>query len=393
MKKIAFISNGFTGSIIPLVNEFLKLNYQVDLFLVVFKTQNQTEHEAFKLLQGNYGYGIHCVPKDTIVGVEWLSNKELFTTYLVCNFGNGRGMIKKVLAHILQLYVKNKLVNTVSQANYDYINVVGHDLFCSELSLSLKNKRILHTFHEVYNHSSAEKEILPSVSKLVKAKIPIIVPSEHLKSYLNAEVAYNKVYSIKMGLFIGYKSFDKNVSIVNLPASYILFLGNLLPYKGLDLLYESYLLLKRQGRDVNIVIAGGGNSPLLEKMKNNDDFTIINRWILNDELVSLIKKTKAIICPYHSASQSGLPVTAYVFGKPVIATDVGAMSEYVLDKETGYLVAPNNPNLLSEKMWEIYTDSMSFNNEVLDKIIPSWEDISLKYLECFNNKYNCNNDD
>ncbi len=47
-----------------------------------------------------------------------------------------------------------------------------------------------------------------------------------------------------------------------------------------------------------------------------------------------------VVCPYLDATQSGVVLTAYAFGKPVIATQVGGLPEYVHHGE--------NPDALAE---------------------------------------------
>jgi D-inositol-3-phosphate glycosyltransferase len=43
-------------------------------------------------------------------------------------------------------------------------------------------------------------------------------------------------------------------------------------------------------------------------------------------------------------------------GTPVICTDVGAMPEYVVDGETGYVVPPNDPQSLRQRIVSLLDD-------------------------------------
>ncbi len=52
--------------------------------------------------------------------------------------------------------------------------------------------------------------------------------------------------------------------------------------------------------------------------------------------------------PYLTAATSGILMTAYVFGKPVVATRVGCLPEYVKQEETGLLVDPGNKQQLAD---------------------------------------------
>jgi glycosyltransferase involved in cell wall biosynthesis len=60
--------------------------------------------------------------------------------------------------------------------------------------------------------------------------------------------------------------------------------------------------------------------------------------------------------PYISASTSGILMTAYVFGKPVVATRVGSLPEYVEDGVTGLLVPPADVEQLADTIIWLLSD-------------------------------------
>lgn len=394
MKKIAFITNGFTGSILPLTNELLKKNYIVDVFYMIYHSQNQHEFEAMEILgDKKYGYGINDIPNIHLRGIEWMDNLQNFHFYLVCNFGNAsdRNRMLRFVSSTLQIIVLRKIASYIKRTKYSAAIVVGHDSQMADLSIYLCEKNLFHICHEVYLHSDGRKPMLDSVAKLIKNNIPIIVPSLHLKQYVLDIVPNYQIRSIPFGKFMGYKSFNTKLGISGLPEKYLLFLGNMLPYKGLDILIESYYFLKQQNRTVKIVIAGNGHSTVLDLIKHNKDFCIINRWITNEELVTLINKCVAVVCPYLSASQSGLPVTAYVFNKPVIVTNVGAMAEYVQENMSGYIVPPNNIQQLAEKMYDIYQKGFStiieeHMTKIENELNIGWDSIAQRYINLIENK-------
>lgn len=51
-------------------------------------------------------------------------------------------------------------------------------------------------------------------------------------------------------------------------------------------------------------------------------------------------------------------MTAYAFGKPVVATRVGCLPEYVQDGETGFLVAPADEGELAKAIAHLLTDDV-----------------------------------
>ena len=56
--------------------------------------------------------------------------------------------------------------------------------------------------------------------------------------------------------------------------------------------------------------------------------------------------------PYKRASQSGVIQIAYNFNTPIVTTDVGGLSEYIDNGNTGVLVESKNPIQLSEVLYD-----------------------------------------
>jgi glycosyltransferase involved in cell wall biosynthesis len=65
------------------------------------------------------------------------------------------------------------------------------------------------------------------------------------------------------------------------------------------------------------------------------------RYIPNEEVSTQFKRADLVTLPYRSATSSGPLTLAYHFKKPVVATDVGGLSEYVSEGKSGYLCEAN----------------------------------------------------
>ena len=162
----------------------------------------------------------------------------------------------------------------------------------------------------------------------------------------------NRIAVIPFGPFESYRAYQIK-DIANIPDDYFLYLGFISPHKGLKNLYEAFANDERL-KDCKIVVAGRGRDDTLELMSKDRHFTLLHKYVKNDELCSLMAKCKAVICPYLSASQSGLVQTAVVFGKPVIATDVGAFREIIINGVNGYIVKPFTAATLKGKLDKIF---------------------------------------
>ena len=381
MRKVAFVSSGFTGSIMPLANRLLKRGNSVDLYLLIYKSQNQHEFEALEQDYAEFGYGLHQIPNNNLKGIEEIVNLDNFRLFLVCHFGNGgSSKMKRFLASFMENVLSKNVAFRIKKENYHLVNVVGHDKLAVRYTKELKYTHLFHTFHEVYRHDTTKHELLQTVVDVMSIHVQIIVPSQHLLQIIKEKDSNYPVYCIPFALFEGYKLFLPRKFTLNLPDEYLLFLGNVLPYKGLEVLYGAYQLLKEQGHTIHIVIAGNGHSSLLEKINNNKDFTILNRWIKNSELSELIVRSKGLVCPYLSASQSGIPPTAGVFNKKVVVTDVGAMREYVEDGENGLIVPPGSKELLASAMYTLYKEKND-NSVGNYKKMNNWDNICNNYIK------------
>jgi len=132
--------------------------------------------------------------------------------------------------------------------------------------------------------------------------------------------------------------------------STVLFTGKAQPRKGLEYLIKAQPIITSQIPDARIVIAAHGEELTRCRSMIMDDskFEIHEGFLTGTELAGFFQRASLIALPYLSASTSGLLMTAYVFGKPVITTNVGSLPEYVKSGITGLLVSPADSEQLAE---------------------------------------------
>ncbi|MCD7925522.1 MAG: glycosyltransferase [Bacteroides sp.] len=73
-------------------------------------------------------------------------------------------------------------------------------------------------------------------------------------------------------------------------------------------------------------------------------------------MMKLNRLSVAILLPYKSASQSGIVLTSFMYGKPVIATKVGALVETVCNEINGLLVEPGDAEGFAFAMLRLVKD-------------------------------------
>ena len=77
-------------------------------------------------------------------------------------------------------------------------------------------------------------------------------------------------------------------------------------------------------------------------------------YVPNREVPSLFRRAHVVALPYRSATQSGIVPLAYQFGVPVIASDVGGLSEVVRDGKTGLLFPPGDSERLARLLVDYF---------------------------------------
>jgi D-inositol-3-phosphate glycosyltransferase len=128
--------------------------------------------------------------------------------------------------------------------------------------------------------------------------------------------------------------------------SYLLFFGFIRTYKGLDLLLEAFADSRFRNRKLKLIIVGEfyeSDTPykeIIEKHNIADDIILNDRFIKEEEVALFFSAADLVVQPYRSATQSGVTQIAYHFEKPMLVTDVGGLSEIVIDGKSGYVVPP-----------------------------------------------------
>ncbi len=128
---------------------------------------------------------------------------------------------------------------------------------------------------------------------------------------------------------------------------YILFFGFVRKYKGLDLLLEAMAREELRGlTNVKLLIAGefyDDKQTYLDFIEKNDmqDRVIIrDEYIAESDVKYFFAAASIVAQTYRTATQSGVTQIAYHFGRPMLVTDVGGLSEIVPHEKVGYVCAP-----------------------------------------------------
>jgi glycosyltransferase involved in cell wall biosynthesis len=142
----------------------------------------------------------------------------------------------------------------------------------------------------------------------------------------------------------------------------ILFVGNLIPRKGLHYLIRAAKAVLKENKSVKFLIVGDG--PIKNKMLSyskklgvSEKFVFLGN--VSDSLLSKLYNCADVFVS--SSVQEGQGITlleAQATAKPVIAFDVSAIKEVVMNKETGLLIKPDSIELANSILQLISNKSL-----------------------------------
>lgn len=143
---------------------------------------------------------------------------------------------------------------------------------------------------------------------------------------------------------------------------HILYLSNLYKAKGIFTLIKSIPEVIAQNKNVIFLIAGPwpGNS-IKKEVLNYIDKNELQKYIqflgpiYREEKERLFQKSDIFVFPsqYPLEAFGLVNLEAMQAGIPVITTNIGAMPEMVIDGKTGFIIPPQSPKILAEKICKL----------------------------------------
>ena len=252
-----------------------------------------------------------------------------------------------------------RALQAIRQANPDVIHFTGPHLWNVFLIHALRavDIPIVHTIHDLHPHAGAfYGRLLYFWNRSVRnnADHLLVHGGRHREEMLTQGVEPSRVtYTPLMHLFLSYK---QEHQLVQAPPSlqyepWALFFARLEVYKGLPILIEAARrIAPTLESSPSVILAGRGQLEKLGLGPIPPNVEVRNRLIDDQEAIDLFSRCGLVALPYIEASQSALIAAAYYFGKPVIVTRTGALPEYVVQGETGWVVPPNDPQALADTL-------------------------------------------
>lgn len=398
-KKLAIVSTSFPESTLGLVMAMAKRGYAVGYYILSMSHKSSLVMPALEIIDSSkwrIGEMVEVSKQNKgLHGLQTYPDTHVYVYRSIPMRRKGLSIVGR-LQNAIAKWLIARMCYFMNSQKYELVDIViQRDDISSLFAKHLSQSHLVFSFHEIWHDHQTRQRLLPQVERAITNghKIRLFSDTALRDLRQHASLGEKQAASIPFGLFSSYNDFgtDRFRGLTDW-GNYILYFGSIHPYKGLSILTEAVRRLAQRETEVKVVIAGSGYDQCLNTIATDEHFLLINRFITNDELISLIRRCRFVVCPYLSASQSGIPSTVYLFGKPIVATRVGAFPQMVIEGETGLLVTPDSVEELEEAMGRMMADEVLYNRCVagvaeFEKYFPerSWTCIAKTYEQHFIN--------
>ncbi|MBT9140000.1 MAG: Spore coat protein SA [Dehalococcoidia bacterium] len=177
---------------------------------------------------------------------------------------------------------------------------------------------------------------------------------------------------------------------------YVCFVGNLLPWQGIQYLISSAPQVLRESPATKFLIVGDGmmKDTLIRMVKQLDleSNFIFTGTVSYQDVPKYINASKLCVAPFVKEKDDKMsPLKIYEYlacGKPVVTSNVRGAGDVVTENNAGLAVNPENPEALAEAIIKLLEDrelreSMGRNGRRLIVEEYSWEKIAMKVEEVY----------
>jgi len=170
------------------------------------------------------------------------------------------------------------------------------------------------------------------------------------------------------------------------------YIGRLAWYKGLDVLVDAFLILKKRYnmKDVKLLIGGDGEGRnevirLIEKSKED---VVLTGFVPEKELPAYYSALDLYVLSSNSRQEAfGITLLeALCCGVPVVAPNLPGVRQVVNRSGGGLLFSPGNPFDLAEKIARLLSGNMDEYKKSAVSFLrkwPSWEEVASKYMRIY----------
>ncbi len=268
---------------------------------------------------------------------------------------------------------------------------VAH-MYLALLLLNREKKPVMIEFHEVVDPLEFSVGPIRVYARVMGRLIRrmacrYVVHSEHDRQLIASHyrIPECKIGVIPHGLYDQYPVLDQEDSKRSLMAEgcfVFLFFGLIRPYKGVIHLIRAFEMLPDTVRDHSLLYIVGeawedhASIEAVSRSPVKDRIRLLNKYASDDEIPLYFSAADVLVLPYTRASQSGVAHIGISFGLPIIASQVGGLSESLSGYDGSTFVQSSDENELACAMEHTY--SLGFKRYEVP-VDLRWDSIAHKY--------------
>ena len=177
------------------------------------------------------------------------------------------------------------------------------------------------------------------------------------------------------------------------PICHFIFVGSLVPGKGLKYLLQAFFSLKVLEKNTHLLIVGDGEE--MDNLKTGvhekglSDVVTFSGKKASDQIPELMQRSDCLVLPSLSEGIPNVILEAMACGLPVLASNLPGIREVVEDEKTGFLVAPKDVKGLTKKLLILAQNPERRQKmgaqayQHLSELNLSWEESAKQYLEVY----------
>ncbi len=224
---------------------------------------------------------------------------------------------------------------------------------------------------------------------LKQATLVTTVSQEFRNWVIDQGIQEDRVLKVLNGVDLTIQKKKNNIS----QKCKLLFVGNLVPEKGVRYLIEAMVQISNSENEVHLTFVGDGSDrktlQTLVHLHGLDDAVDFVGAQAPDQVPIWMSHSDCLVLPSLSEGMPNVVLEAMACGLPVVASDLPGIREVVREGETGFLLPTQDSKHLAEKLLEIVRNKPlrlrmgTKGRSLIKEMELGWDQMATRYQKIY----------